>query len=267
MDDTMARAESRPAATNILGVNVSAVNMTIATALIRRWIDEGKLTYISPTSVDSVMESYACEDVRRAYNSAALATPDGMPMVWLSRLHGHRTVDRVYGPDLMLELCRQSVSLGYRHFFYGGRPRTTNLLVERLSERFPGIRIAGWLSPPFHSLTDEEDREHVTRINSVRPEIVWVGLGAPKQDLWMASHLGRIHAPVMIGVGAAFDFLSGTKRQAPKFLQRTGFEMLFRVATEPRRLGPRFVRHHPLFVALALSQVIGMKRFPAAADH
>jgi N-acetylglucosaminyldiphosphoundecaprenol N-acetyl-beta-D-mannosaminyltransferase len=247
---------------SILGVRVSAVNMDMAIQLIHGWILGGEHRYICCTTVDGVMEARAHEDVRRAFNSAALATPDGMPMVWISRLRGRQNVNRVYGPDLMLALCERSVKAGFRHFFYGSTPRTTQRLVERLGARFRGLQVAGWISPPFRELTNQEDGAYIDQINSTQPHILWVGLGTPKQDLWMASHVDRIRAPLMIGVGAAFDFLAGTKRQAPRILQGSGLEMVFRTLTEPRRLGPRFLRHHPLFLFLALLELAGLKRFP-----
>jgi N-acetylglucosaminyldiphosphoundecaprenol N-acetyl-beta-D-mannosaminyltransferase len=208
------------------------------------------------------MDAYRDPELRRIFNASGMTTPDGMAIVWLLRLQGHRRVSRVYGPDLMLEVCRAGVAKGYRHFLYGGDEGVANRLAQALVERFPGLRIAGTHTPPFRALTDDEDLQVIAKINASGADIVWVGLSTPKQEWWMAGHLGKIDAPVMVGVGAAFDFLSGRKPQAPLWIQRSGLEWLFRLATEPRRLWPRY-RQYPLFVVLAVAQLLGLKRFPA----
>ena len=171
-----------------------------------------------------------------------------MPLVWLSRARGFGYVNRVYGPDLMLALCERSLSKGYRHFLYGGAPGVPEKLAENLKRRFPGLDVVGTYSPPFRPLTHEEDERVVRMINEAGPDIVWVGLSTPKQERWMAGHIGRLEAPVLIGVGAAFDFHSGVKRQAPRWMQRSGLEWLFRLLTEPRRLWRRYLIYNSLFV-------------------
>jgi N-acetylglucosaminyldiphosphoundecaprenol N-acetyl-beta-D-mannosaminyltransferase len=159
----------------------------------------------------------------------------------------------------MLELCERSVSKGYRHFLYGGSEEALEQLASNLQQRFPGIQVVGKYSPPFRPLTDEEDNQVVQMINETNPDIVWVGLSTPKQERWMASHMRRLTAPVLLGVGAAFDFHAGLKKQAPQWMQRSGLEWLFRLATEPRRLGPRYLVNNPLFVLLVLKQMLGIK--------
>jgi N-acetylglucosaminyldiphosphoundecaprenol N-acetyl-beta-D-mannosaminyltransferase len=186
-----------------------------------------------------------------------MVTPDGMPLVWLNHLHGRRWVERVYGPDLLLAMCAHSLSTGYRHYFYGGAEGIPELLATRLQERFPGLRVAGTYSPPFRPMTPAEDAELVERINASGADIVWVGISTPKQDRWMADHVGRLTASVLVGVGAAFDFHAGVKPQAPRWMQRNGLEWLFRLATEPRRLGRRYVLYNPLFVWLVIQQALG----------
>jgi N-acetylglucosaminyldiphosphoundecaprenol N-acetyl-beta-D-mannosaminyltransferase len=185
-----------------------------------------------------------------------LVTPDGMPLVWLSRLMGFRDVERVYGPDLMLAVCERSTARGYRHFFYGGAPGVAEKLVVRLQSRFPGLQVAGIDSPPFRHLTLQEDRAVVEHINTARPDIVWVGIGTPKQERWMAMHVGQLSAPVLIGVGAAFDFHAGLKKQAPRWMQRSGLEWSFRLMTEPRRLGRRYLINIPWFLWSVLLQAL-----------
>jgi N-acetylglucosaminyldiphosphoundecaprenol N-acetyl-beta-D-mannosaminyltransferase len=246
---------------NILGVRVSAINMAGALSIIDGWIAHRQRHYVCITGVHGIMESQRDEGLRRIHNEAGLVTPDGMPLVWLSRLHGHGHVERVYGPDLMLALCEHSLSKGYRHFFYGGGEGVPELLASDLRRRFPGLPVAGGYSPPFRPLSSAEDEQIVAAINEADPDIVWVGLSTPKQERWMTEHVGRLTAPVLIGVGAAFDFHSGLKRQAPRWMQRSGLEWLFRLATEPKRLWRRYFMNNPLFVLRVLQQALGLKRY------
>jgi N-acetylglucosaminyldiphosphoundecaprenol N-acetyl-beta-D-mannosaminyltransferase len=242
---------------NILGVQVSAINMKMALHTIEDWITRREPHYVCVTGVHGVMESQRDEEVRRIHNAAGLVTPDGMPLVWLSRLMGFSHVERVYGPDLMLAMCARSMTQGYRHFFYGGAPGVAEKLVLRLQSRFPTLQVSGTYSPPFRPLTPEEDVAVVQRINAVQPDIVWVGISTPKQECWMQEHVGRLCAPALIGVGAAFDFHAGVKRQAPRWMQQSGLEWLFRLTTEPRRLWRRYLINNFSFLWLILLQALG----------
>jgi len=261
-------ADTRPtvnangdARVNVLGVGVSPINMAEALETIAGWIARGERHYVCVSGVHGVMESQADPALRQIHNAAGLVTPDGMPLVWLSRLHGYGTADRVYGPDLMLALCALSESRQYRHFFYGGAEDVPTVLVARLRERFPRLRVAGYISPPFRELTTEEDEAIVRQINQSAADIVWVGLSTPKQERWMHAHVGRLEAPVLIGVGAAFDFHAGRKKQAPRWMQRSGLEWLFRLGSEPRRLWRRYLINNPLFVYRVLLQASGLRRY------
>ncbi|MDX1622635.1 MAG: WecB/TagA/CpsF family glycosyltransferase [Gemmatimonadota bacterium] len=240
---------------------MSPVDMEAALRRIEGWIAGREPNYVCVSGVHGVMESQRDPELRTIHNRAGMVTPDGMPLVWLSRLAGFREVERVYGPDLMLACCERSVERGWRHFLYGGAEGVPELLTERLEERFPGIEIAGAYSPPFRPLTEEEDAAVVERIDAANPDIVWVGLGTPKQERWMDAHVGRLGAPVLIGVGAAFDFHTGRKRQAPGWMQRAGLEWLYRLLSEPRRLGRRYCVNNPLFVWSVLLQVLGVRSF------
>jgi N-acetylglucosaminyldiphosphoundecaprenol N-acetyl-beta-D-mannosaminyltransferase len=246
---------------NVLGVGVSAIDPAMAIATIARWIAERDARFVTITGVHGVMESQRDEELRRIHNRAGLVTPDGMPLVWVSRLRGHRRVRRVYGPDLMLAVCQHSLEAGWRHYLYGGGDGVPELLAERLRERFPGLRIVGTCSPPFRPLTADEDAELVERIDAAVPDIVWVGLSTPKQERWMDAHVGRLQAPVLIGVGAAFDFHAGLKRQAPRWMQRGGLEWFYRLLSEPRRLWRRYLRSNPLFIGSILLQALGLRRY------
>lgn len=241
---------------NVLGVGVSAITMEMAVDTIEEWIVRREPNYVCVTGVHGIMECQRDEALRGIHNAAGLVTPDGMPLVWLSRRMGFRHVERVYGPDLMLAVCKRSAKQGYRQFFYGGGPGVVEKLKDRLNLRFPGLQIADSYSPPFRELTPEEDKLLVERINAAKADIVWVGISTPKQERWMAGHLGQLTAPVLIGVGAAFDFHAGLKRQAPRWMQKNGLEWLFRLATEPRRLWRRYLINNPWFMWLVLLQVL-----------
>lgn len=241
---------------DILGVQVSAINLTDAVETVERWIYEGRRTYVCVTGVHGLMESRRDERVRDIHNRAGLVTPDGMPLVWLLRLLGKSRTERVYGPDLMRKLTAVSALHGYRQFYYGGGEGVAEKLGRTLTTAYPGLTVAGVLCPPFRQLTRDEDDVVVDAINGARPDIVWVGLSTPNQERWMAEHLGRINAPVMIGVGAAFDFLAGTKRQAPLWMQQNGLEWLFRLGSEPGRLWRRYAFIVPAFSVLAVGMLI-----------
>ena len=243
---------------NVLGVGVSAISMADALAAIERWIAERTPNYVCITGVHGVMESQNDAELKEIHHRAGMATPDGMPLVWLARLGGKKHVQRVYGPDLMLEVAALSVRKGYRHFFYGGGEGVVDLLATRMQQRFPGLLIVGTHTPPFRPLTDEEDQAVVDEINAAAPDIVWVGLSTPKQEYWMARHIGRVNASVMVGVGAAFDFHAGLKRQAPRWMQRSGLEWAFRLGTEPKRLAWRYLKNNPRFVLRVAVQ--GLRR-------
>jgi len=252
----------QPQRVNILGVGVSAVNIPHALAAIEDWIARREQHYVCVTGVHGVMESQRDECLRRIHNASGLTTPDGMPLVWVGRLKGFSQISRVYGPDLMLALCEMASRKGYTNFLYGGAEGIPEQLADNLSGRFPGLKIVGTYSPPFRALTAEEDRTIVERINAADPDIVWVGLSTPKQERWMAEHAGRIHAPVMVGVGAAFNFHTGTVKQAPRWMQRAGLEWAFRIYQEPKRLWKRYFVNNPLFVYHLLRQGMGLEKFP-----
>jgi N-acetylglucosaminyldiphosphoundecaprenol N-acetyl-beta-D-mannosaminyltransferase len=245
---------------NILGVGVNTINMSQAVRAIESWINGCQQNYVCVTPAHAVMDCYHQPHLRRIFNSSGLTTPDGMSIVWLLKLFGYSHVERVYGPDLMLKISEYSQQTQWRHFFFGGAPGVADKLANGLKIRYSNLQVAGTYSPPFRQLAPQEDSEIVDRINSSRADIVWVGISSPKQEQWMYSHLGKVNAPVLIGVGAAFDFLSGNKKQAPGWMQRSGLEWLFRLAHEPQRLWRRYIQY-PLFGLLVLSQVLGLKHF------
>ncbi len=244
----------------MLGVPVSAIDMNVALDTIASWIESGTPAYVCVTGVHGVMESQHDPELRRIHADAGMVTPDGMPLVWLCRLSGQRGVRRVYGPDLLLRACARSLETGWSHFFYGGAPGVADELASRLSKAHPGLKVAGTYCPPFRPLSKDEETEVMSMISRSGADIVWVGLSTPKQERWMAAHVGRVGSPVLIGVGAAFDFHSGRKRQAPVWIRRSGLEWLYRMLQEPRRLGPRYLRNNPAFVALLVRESLRRSR-------
>lgn len=233
---------------DVLGVHVSAIDMATALAEISRWIVQREQHYVCVTGVHGVMESQKDPVLKAIHNASGLTTPDGMPMVWSARRAGFTKADRVYGPDLMLAMCRRAVDHGWSSYFYGGKHGIPELLAGKLQQSFPGLKVAGTYSPPFRALTAEEDAAVVVRINDSGADIVWVGLSTPKQERWMADHVGRLNAPVIMGVGAAFDIHAGVLPQAPRWMQRSGLEWLYRLLREPRRLWRRYLGNNPGFV-------------------
>lgn len=246
---------------NILGVGICATNPRQTHEIIDAWVRSGERHYLCVTSVNGVIESQRDEKIRRIHNRADLAVPDGMPLVWLSHIHGFRDVERVYGPDLMLDYCARSVQGGTRHYLYGGDTGVPEKLAENLVGRFPGLKIVGMYSPPFRKLTSEEEQNVVQEINEACPDVIWVGLSTPKQELWMAEHVDKLCAKALIGVGAAFDLHAGIKKQAPIWMRRHGLEWLFRLLTEPRRLWRRYLIYNPIFVGLVFLQILGLKKY------
>jgi N-acetylglucosaminyldiphosphoundecaprenol N-acetyl-beta-D-mannosaminyltransferase len=246
---------------NILGVGITVLTMETALQKIEAFLDSGERGYICVTGAQGIIEAQKDKDFRNILNSAFLNTPDGMPMVWLGKYHGFGNMGRVYGPRLMLALCANSVAKGYRHFLYGGRPGVVEKLKAELVAKYPGLQIVGTYTPPFRPLTPEEEQELVEEIEASRPDIFWCGLGAPKQERFMARHRDRLPVQLMIGVGAAFDILSGTTREAPDWVLRTGLTSIFRICQEPRRLGPRYLINNPRFIWLTFLQLSGLRRF------
>lgn len=235
---------------NVIGVGISALDLAQATQLVAGVRGQLRRGFVCCGTAYGLVEAQANPALRRAFNDSWLTTPDGMPLVWL----GPRGVGRVYGPDLMLAVCDAGRAVGLRHYLFGGRPGVAEELRARLVARYPGLEIVGTMTPPFGPVEEIETaglREEVAR---VRPDVIWVGLGTPKQELFMAEHARTLDAGVLIGVGAAFDFHSGRVRQAPPWIRGSGFEWLFRFVMEPRRLGWRYLRTNPLFVAHVVAQ-------------
>jgi N-acetylglucosaminyldiphosphoundecaprenol N-acetyl-beta-D-mannosaminyltransferase len=247
---------------HVLGVRVDAVQIPDTIAQMEEWIRErGQGHYIAVTGMHGITEAQHDDSFKRILNSADLVVPDGMPLVWLGRLRGFPLRRRVYGPELMITFCQETASKGYRHFFLGGTPDLPERLSESLRRRIPALQIAGAFSPPFGQVSPEEDEATGAMINTTNPDVVWVGLSEIKQDTWMYEHRGKLNAPVLVGIGAAFDFLAGTKRQAPEWMRENGLEWLFRLLQEPRRLWRRYLVYGSEFLVLVFLEQLGIRKF------
>ena len=247
---------------NILGVGAMPLDLDRAVATLERWRAERRQEYVCVVSVHGLVVAQRDPAIRRALNHCGMATEDGTPLVWWSRLAGYPEARRVCGSDLLDELCAFGVPRKFRHYFYGASQEVLEKLVARLEKRHPGLCTVGYRSPPFRPATPAEDAADIAAINEAEPDFVWVGLGMPKQEKWMVEHLGKINATALIGVGAAFDFHAGTKPRAPVWMQHAGLEWLFRLMTEPRRLAHRYLIDNSLFIGHMLQQVTGLRKYP-----
>lgn len=244
----------------VLGVSVDAVQIPEVIRQMEKWIGERDGThFIAVTNVDSVMQAWHSNYFRQVLAAADLAVPDGMPLVWLGRMQGYAMRRRVCGRELMEAFCRDT-GPRFRHFFYGGAPGVADRLAEVLEKRY-GVHTVGTYCPPFRPLTELERVEAGHRIEAAAPDVVWVGLGCPKQERWMYEHRRWLSVPLMVGVGAAFNFIAGTLDQAPTWMQEDGLEWLFRLAKEPTRLWRRYLINGSKFVWNVSFEVLGLKKF------
>jgi N-acetylglucosaminyldiphosphoundecaprenol N-acetyl-beta-D-mannosaminyltransferase len=251
---------------NVLGVGISVLNLRTALEAIAGAVRDRRQGYVCVTGVHGVMEAQTDAAFKDILNQAFLCTPDGMPMVWLGTLHRHHDMSRVYGPDLLLEVCAWSETSGCKHFFYGGAEGVAELLKQKLQAKFPKLAVVGTFMPPFRPLNAAEEKDLQAQLRAARPDILWVGLSTPKQEKFMAEFMPKLDVTLMIGVGAAFDFHAGRARQAPRWMQRSGLEWLFRLACEPRRLGKRYLKNNPLFAWKIAGQLSGLKKYPLEND-
>ncbi len=239
----------------VLSIAIHAIAFREAVARILAWVADGKRGYALLCTTHTALECLDRPPMAEIARKADLVLPDGMPLVWIARRAG-LPAERVYGPDLMLAVCEAGLFRNLRHCLYGATPDTLVRLASNLTERFPGLRIVESIAPPFRELTEPEKQAMADRINDAKPDIVWVGLGTPKQDFWVGEFRKRLNAAALIPVGAAFDFHAGRVRQAPRWMMRAGLEWLFRLAMEPRRLWKRYLIGNPRFCLLWLKQTL-----------
>jgi N-acetylglucosaminyldiphosphoundecaprenol N-acetyl-beta-D-mannosaminyltransferase len=248
---------------DVLGVKVSAINLSQAVALADQWLMADKPGYVCLTGVHGVMEAQSDPALRHILNNATVNAPDGMPMSWVGRLQGFQTMDRVFGPDFMLALCELAVERGYRNFLYGGKPGVAQALREALCRRFPGLQIVGTYTPPFAPLTEAQERELHNQVRTSNPHIIWVGLSTPKQEKFMAQYVNQLGVPLLVGVGAAFDFHTGQIRDCSQWIKRAGLQWLHRLMQDPKRLWRRYLRNNPVFLWKIAWQLAGSRTLTA----
>jgi len=245
---------------NIYGMKVDMIQIPGVIEAMEGWIkDKSFGNYIVISNANDAAISRSDSKVKQAVNESSLSVPDGFSLILLARLNGHPLKRRVYGPDLMHDFLKVSESKGYSHFFYGSTEDILNKLKLRFKKEFPSLKLAGVYSPPFGSITKEKEEEIVDKINRASPDVLWVGLGCPKQQLWMHRHRDKFKVPVMVGVGAAFDFIAKAKAQAPNWMRDNGLEWLFRLSTEPKRLWKRYLVANWLFLWFFLREFIRLK--------
>jgi N-acetylglucosaminyldiphosphoundecaprenol N-acetyl-beta-D-mannosaminyltransferase len=252
---------------NVLGINVSAIDLDRAVEMADRWIAAENRGYICVTGVHGIMEAQSDSELRHILNNAFINAPDGMPMSWVGRLQGFNKMDRVFGPDLMASLCQISVERNYRHFLYGGESGVAELLKQRLESKFPGLQIVGTYTPPFRNLTDEEEEEVFRQVQELQPHILWVGLSTPKQERFMARYVDRLQVPLMVGVGAAFDYHTGRISDCSDWIKRAGLQWLHRLLQDPGRLWKRYLKNNPAFLWQIALQILKLKQYPQPANR
>ncbi len=250
-------AVATPPTVDVVGVPLALTDYEDTLDWIETKVSAGERGYICVCNVHTVMASHEDAELRRALIASSMNVPDGQPLVWALNALGHSLQDRVYGPELMARACERAPTSGQRIYLYGGRNQGALVqLALNLRRRYPGIKIVGGYSPPHRPLSPEEEALVAREINRARADVVWVGIGVPKQEKWMAAMRDRLSAPVLVGVGAAFDFHAGLVPQAPSWMQRAGLEWAYRLAHEPRRLWRRYTRYNPRFVQAFAAQVV-----------
>jgi N-acetylglucosaminyldiphosphoundecaprenol N-acetyl-beta-D-mannosaminyltransferase len=246
---------------NVLGVGVHAVNLPLAAEMLEAAVESGRGGYVCVTGVHGIMEAQRNARFKKILDDAMLVVPDGVPTVWVGRWEGFKNMGRVFGPDLMLEYCRRSLASRQTHFLYGGKPGIAEALRENLERRFPGIRIVGTYTPPFRPLSESEKAELQERLSALAPDVLWVGLSTPKQEVFMSENIGSLNCKVMVGVGAAFDIHTGHLKDAPQWMKTAGLQWLHRLCQEPSRLWKRYLFNNSAFLLRIALQFTGIKRY------
>ena len=246
---------------NVLGVGVHAINMQDAVEFLLDSAQQRRKGYVCVTGVHGIMEAQQNRRFRQTLNDSLLTTPDGMPTVWVGKISGYKKMNRVFGPDLMMNLCRDSCGRGLTHFLYGGAPGVAQELKRALEARCPGIKVVGTYTPPFRPLSIQEHLNLVRQVNELKPDIIWVGLSTPKQERFMAEYISKFHCSLMLGVGAAFDLHTGRMTDSPRWVKRSGLQWAHRLLQEPRRLWKRYLINNPKFLVAITAQLLGLRDY------
>jgi len=259
----MTRLKLRPAA-KLLGISVEALNMELALKRIARELTARRKGYICMVGVHGIMEAHRDPELAAIYAGSTMTVPDGTPTVWVGRWQGHKRMQRVAGPDLMLEVFRRQEFAGCTHFLYGGEEHVAEQLRARFSHSYPWAHIVGTCTPPFRDLNAEEEGSLIARIHDLKPDIIWVGISTPKQERFMHRYLRLLDTTLMFGVGAAYDFHTGRIQDAPQWVKTIGMQWMHRLLQNPRRLWKRYLRNNPAFLWHIALQLSGLRQYPAA---
>jgi N-acetylglucosaminyldiphosphoundecaprenol N-acetyl-beta-D-mannosaminyltransferase len=250
---------------NVLGVGIHAVNIDVAASMLKARIRGGTKGYVCLTGVHGIMEAQRDPGLKSIFAEALLVAPDGIPTVWMGHLQGFSAMQRVFGPDLMIEIISRAEFRDCTHFFCGGEPGVAERLRVEMLRRFPWAKITGVYSPPFRSMSAIEESDLAAEVRLQQPDIIWVGLSTPKQEIFMARYLPMLDTKLMIGVGAAFLFHTGAIKDSPEWIKRAGLQWFHRLLQEPSRLWRRYLRNNPAFVFYAGLQIFGLKRYTLAS--
>lgn len=251
---------------NILGVNMDCLSYGEMHQIFQKWLSDknSRSHSLALVNVNCCVSALLNPRLLRLYNSADMVGVDSMPFLRWARTFYHKSSDRFYAPDLMLEVSSKAQENGYTFFLYGGAPDAPDKMERYLQERYDGVNVVGKYSPPFRPLTEEEDQSLCEMINKARPDFLWVGLGSPKQDVWIAEHREKIRGTIMVASGATFDFFSGRIKQAPRWIRNAGFEWLYRLTKDFRRLWVRYIVYNIIFIVMFVLQVTRLRKFELA---
>ncbi len=258
----MKRSKQRPAA-KLLGISVEALDMELALSRVARELEARRKGYICMAGVHGIMEAFRDSELAAIYAGSSITAPDGTPTVWVGRLQGHKAMQRVAGPDLMLEVFRRKQFAGCTHFLYGGEEHVAEQLRERFTRLYPWARIVGTYTPPFRDLNAEEEESLIARIRQLKPDIIWVGISTPRQERFMHRYLHLLDTTLMFGVGAAYDFHTGRIQDAPQWIKTIGMQWLHRLLQDPHRLWKRYLRNNPAFLWHIALQLSGLRHYPS----
>jgi N-acetylglucosaminyldiphosphoundecaprenol N-acetyl-beta-D-mannosaminyltransferase len=254
--------------TQVLGVSVAALDMERAMRCIAAELRARRKGYVCMAGVHGIMEAQRNPDLAAIYEGSSFTFPDGTPTVWVGRLRGHKQMQRVAGPDLMLEVFRRKEFARYTHFLYGGEPGVAEQLRQKLTFQYPGVRIVGTCTPPFRELNSEEEQDLIARVRRLKPDIIWVGISTPKQERFMHRYLPVLNTTLMFGVGAAYDFHTGRLKDAPQWVKTIGMQWFHRLLQDPRRLWKRYLRNNPAFLCHIGMQLCGLRTYvPPPLEH
>jgi N-acetylglucosaminyldiphosphoundecaprenol N-acetyl-beta-D-mannosaminyltransferase len=261
----MKATDCRPAA-HVLGVDVDAIDLDGALGRVAVLLQGPRKSYVCVAGVHGVMEAQRNPQLMEVYSGSEMTIPDGMPLAWVGRMQGHIAMPRVTGPDLMLEVFRRKEFAQATHFLYGGREGIAEELRDKLKEQFPWAKIVGTYTPPFRVLSESEEEQFIATIAALKPDIIWVGISCPKQEIFMARYLPELETKLMFGVGAAFDYHTGRIRDCADWVKRAGLQWLHRLLQDPRRLWRRYLRNNPAFVWLITLQILRVRRYPRRSE-